>query len=147
MEGHPLLAGLEQALGFALILFVLLNVFLTVLYARMGTGLLSRRLACLAWAAFRGLTRPMRRRRDLALSYCGPVILVLLVTLWVLGLVLGTGLVIHPRLGTSLVASSGPTATDLATAMYEGGGASRPSAPATWRRGRRSSACSTSSGR
>jgi hypothetical protein len=55
------------------------------------------------------------------MSFCGPVIVGVLVVTWALGLTLGTALVIHPVLGAAVRANSGPTPTDFVTAMYVGG--------------------------
>ncbi len=60
-------------------------------------------------------------RRPAVLSFCGPVILLLYVLLWAVGLTLGAGLIIHPDLGTGVQAGNGPTPTDLLTALYAGG--------------------------
>jgi len=38
--------------GAVIVLLIPLDVFLTVLYARMGSGILSRRLAILVWRGF-----------------------------------------------------------------------------------------------
>lgn len=114
-------ATVERALGAALMLLILADVFLTVLYARMGTGILSRRVARLAWKLFRAGSAPLGRRRGAVLSFCGPAILVLLLVVWALGLALGAALVIHPDLGTGVRASSGSTPTDFAAALLAGG--------------------------
>jgi hypothetical protein len=111
--------ALEQVFGTFLMLVVLLDVFLTVLYARVETGILSHKLARLTWWLFRLL--PAGRYRPNVLSFCGPVILVLLVLTWSVLLALGAGLIIHPELGTGIRASSGETPTDLVTAVYVGG--------------------------
>lgn len=55
------------------------------------------------------------------MSFCGPVIVGVLVVTWALGLTLGTALIIHPVLGTAVSANSGPTPADFLTAMYVGG--------------------------
>ena len=55
------------------------------------------------------------------LSYAGPVILVVLVALWFWGLALGIALITHPKLGTSVTATTGATPTDFATALYLSG--------------------------
>lgn len=100
---------------------VLLDVFLTVLYARIGTGIISHALACIVWHVFRTVGRPMRRRRDGFLSFCGPVILVLLVCVWAFGLMIGGALITLPKLGTSIVANGGNTPTGFFTALYVAG--------------------------
>ncbi|HEX6010569.1 MAG TPA: hypothetical protein VFY87_01945 [Geminicoccaceae bacterium] len=105
--------------GAVLMLAVLLDVFLTVLYARVGTGILSPKLARLTWRLFRLL--PAGPYRPIVLSFCGPAILVLLVLTWSVLLAFGAGLIIHPELSTGVRASSGETPTDLVTAVYVGG--------------------------
>jgi hypothetical protein len=112
---------LEQTSGFVVLAVVLLDVFLDVLYARLGTGILAPRLSKVVWRFFLWVSRPMGRQRRVAMSFCGPVILGVLVATWALGLTLGTALVIHPVLGTAVRATSGPTPTDFLTAMYVGG--------------------------
>ena len=119
---------IEQALGALLILFILVDIFFTVLYARIGkrgvsrfgSGVLSARLARHVWQAFRAVSRPLGRHRGALLSFCGPMVVVLLVGAWMLGLVVGTALVIHPALGTGVRNAAGPTPTDFAAAMYAG---------------------------
>jgi hypothetical protein len=123
MDGHPILRWFEQALGFALILLVLLDVFLTVLYARVGSGIVSHHVACWTWRVFRTLSKPFTRRREQILSLCGPATIVLVIWLWFFTLMFGSALVIHPKLGTSITAAAGPTPTDLGTAMYVSGDA------------------------
>lgn len=105
-------------LGAILMLLVVLDVFLTVLYARIGTGFISHRLACWVWWAMRNGTKPMKRWRDLVLSFAGPVMLVLLVLVWVLVLACGEAMIVQPALGTALVANRGDTPRDFVTAMY-----------------------------
>lgn len=113
---------LEQALGACLVLVVLLDVFLTILYARIGTGIISDRLARLTWRLLLGLARLSGPRSSVTvLSFCGPVILVLLVLAWALGLTVGAALVMHPDLGTSIRAGSGDTPTDFIAALYAAG--------------------------
>lgn len=113
---------LEQVLGASLVLVVLLDVFLTVLYARIGTGLISNRLARLTWRLFLGLAKLSGpRSRATVLSFCGPIILVLLLLAWALGLTFGAALIMHPDLGTSIRAGSGGTPTDFVAALYAAG--------------------------
>jgi hypothetical protein len=109
---------LEPLAGGVVLAITLLDVFLTVLYARAGTGLLAPRLARVVWRVFRGLSGGRNAR---ILSYCGPAQLVALVLTWGVLLTLGSGLVIHPGLGTGVESSSGATRTDLVTALFVGG--------------------------
>ncbi|GLC26983.1 hypothetical protein [Roseisolibacter agri] len=115
------MALLEQALGVVVTLVFLLDVFLTVLYARIGTGIVSPWIARLIWRTMRGIAAPFGRRRGAVLSFCGPIILVAFLTVWTLGLTLGAALLIHPALGTGVRVSEGPTPTDFVAALYAGG--------------------------
>ena len=78
MDGHTVLRWVEPILGVPLMLVVLADVFLTVLYARMGTAILSERLGRALWLAFRGASKvapsPPRPRARLrrARSSCSP---------------------------------------------------------------------------
>ena len=109
---------MEPLAGSIVLLVTLLDVFFTVLYARAGTGLLSPQLARGVWRLFRSLSGG---RHGGILSYCGPVQLVALVLMWGMLLALGSGLLIHPALGTGVKASSGATDTSFVTAMFVGG--------------------------
>ena len=104
---------LEQTLGALLALFIFVDVFLTVLYARIGAGILSHRIARWIWLLFKHVTTRFSRSPGGPLSFCGPAILVAMVGVWALGLAVAMGLIIHPRLGTSVLATNGPTATDF----------------------------------
>lgn len=116
-----MMGRLEQGLGILLILIVLLDIFLTVLYARINTSLIASGVARLVWASFVTVSKVFSSRQGAVLSFCGPVILVLLVGVWALGLTLGAALIMHPELGTSIRATNGETPTDFVTAMYAGG--------------------------
>jgi len=114
------ISRLEQAAGAILILFVLLDVFLTVLYARAGTGILSERLARTLWRLFKPFARLFGSNRGKVLSFCAPSVLVSLVGTWALLLALGTALIIHPALGTGVRYSHGDTPRDFGSALYAG---------------------------
>lgn len=112
-------AWIQHMLGAVLITVVLLDVFLTVLYARIGTGFISHRLACLIWRGMRGLSKVFGRYRAVVLSLAGPLILVIVTAVWLLTLIIGSALIIHPNLGTGITATGGgETPTDFFTAMY-----------------------------
>jgi hypothetical protein len=113
---------LEEVVGGALQVVILLDVFLAVLYARIGSSVLGSRLARLIWWAFIKSTRPLaQRQKGKVLSFCGPTIIVLVVVAWALGLACGAGMIVHPKLGSSIQAASGKTPTDFLTALYIGG--------------------------
>jgi hypothetical protein len=111
---------LEQMLGALLALFIFIDVFLTVMYARIGAGILSYRIARWIWLIFQHLSNRFSRHPGGPLSFCGPAILVAVVGAWALTLAVATGLIIHPRLGTSVVATNGATPTDFISAIYAG---------------------------
>jgi hypothetical protein len=116
------LGRLEQVVGAGLFAAVLLDVFLTVLYARMGSSIIAGPLARLAWRVFRAVSAPFGRRRGVVLSFCGPAVLALLVTAWSLGLTLGAALVIHPALGSGIrSANGGESPTDFVAALDAAG--------------------------
>jgi hypothetical protein len=118
----PLVPGwLEQTLGVFLALLILSDVFLVILYARIGAGFLSDRVARWVWLIFRFLSQPFDAQRGRILAFCGPAILVAVVGVWALALTGATGLIIHPKLGTSVTSTVGPTPTDFISAMYAGG--------------------------
>ncbi len=116
-----MMGRLEQGLGILLILIILLDIFLTVLYARLGTSIIGSRVGRLIWASSIKASKVFGSGQGAVLSFCGPVILVLLVAVWALGLTLGAALIMHPELGTSIRATNGETPTDFVTAMYAGG--------------------------
>ena len=116
-----MLQGLEQTLGVLVLVLILLDILLTVLYARMGTGIISHRLTRLIWKGFLRVSKLFGRRREHALSFCGPTIVIMLLFVWALGLTCGAALIIHPQLGAAIRNNSGATPTDFVTALYTGG--------------------------
>lgn len=112
---------LEQLLGAALTLLFLADIFLTVLYARAGTGLLAPYWNRAVWTVLRAVAGLLGKRGGLLLSLAGPLIVVLLIGFWALGLTLGAALVIQPELGTAIRPSSTGTPTDFVTALLVAG--------------------------
>ena len=112
---------LEQICGAALTLLFLADIFLTLLYARAGAGLLAPHWDRAVWACFAAVARLLRDRRGTALSFAGPTIVVSLIGFWALGLAIGAALVIRPELGIAVRSSSGDTSTDFITALLVGG--------------------------
>jgi muconolactone delta-isomerase len=112
---------LELVAGGAIVLLVIVDFLLTVLYARIGAGILSPQIARVTWWVFSHLARWFRSKRDKILSFCGPSILVNLLVVWAVLLTLGAGLIIHPALGTSVTVTTGKTPTDFISALYAGG--------------------------
>ncbi len=115
------LVRLQQISGILIVLLILLDVFLTVLYARMGSGLISPWIARTIWRVFRVIARSSPHYCARIASFCGPVVIVALVFVWMAGLTLGSALVFHPALGTAIRLSNGKTPTDFISALYAGG--------------------------
>lgn len=111
----------EQITGALLMVLILLDVFLTVLYARANTGIISPRVAHAVWWVCKTVSQPFGKVRGRILSFCGPAILVAFVVVWAFGLTLAAALIIHPKLGTSVRAVNEETPRDFITAIYAGG--------------------------
>ena len=109
----------EPVVGTSLLALVLADVFLTILYARAGTGIISDRLAKLVWLGLRGIAS--HRGKSQILSFCGPFIVVTLLLTWSILLALGVALIVHPQLGTNITNSNQGTPTDFVTAIYVAG--------------------------
>jgi hypothetical protein len=108
-------------MGSALVLLSLADVFLTVLYVRSGTSLISDRLARWAWRAFRAADRWVPDDCHRVMSYGGASILLLIIAVWVILLVVGFALITWPNLGTGVRSASGPTPHGPAAALYFAG--------------------------
>jgi hypothetical protein len=121
MEPISGLERVEQVAGAVLILVVLVDVFLTVLYARAEASLVSYHLGQAIWWVFRQAAKLSDKWSGRILSFCGPVVLVAIVAVWAFSLALGAALIIHPELGTAVKTSGGSTPTDFITALYAGG--------------------------
>lgn len=121
MEGNETLRWLQQGLGAIILMLVLLDIFLTILYARIGASVFSNKIALLVWRIFRLISKPFGRRAGAVLNFCGPVILITLLVFWSLGLTFGVALIIHPALGSAINTSNGDTPTDFITALYAAG--------------------------
>jgi hypothetical protein len=113
--------SLEQIGGAGLVLLFLADIFLTVLYARAGTGLLALRWNRLVWASLKGATALLGRRRGAALSLAGPLIVVSMIAFWALGLTVGAALIVQPELGTAIRPTVGNTPKDFVTALLAAG--------------------------
>ena len=121
MEGGAEVMIIEQVVGAAIVLIFLADIFLTVLYARAGTGLLAPRWNRLVWVLLRSFSEPFGRYRGAILSFGGPLIVILLIVFWALGLTVGAALIIQPELGGAIRPSSGNTPRDFVTALLAAG--------------------------
>lgn len=111
----------SEAIGAGLVLLSLADVFLTVLYVRSGTSLLSDRLARWLWRLFRVADRWVPDDRHRIMSYGGASILLMIIAMWVILLVFGFGLIVLPNLGTGIRSISGATPARLPAALYFAG--------------------------
>lgn len=112
---------LVQAIGTGLVLLALADIFLTVLYPRSGKGVISTRLSKGMWQLFRFIARASFWDRNRLLSYCGPILLVTIVLVWILLLIIGFACIFWPALGFGIQTSQGETQTDFGTALYYSG--------------------------
>ena len=117
---HSYLHWLEPTAGVILMFLALLDLFLTVLYARAGAGFISDRVARSTWNFFEWLSRRFGDKRPIVLSVSGSAIVVALVACWAGVLTVGSALIMHPYLGTS-VRGSDHAARNFLTALYAGG--------------------------
>lgn len=107
--------------GAAAVLVALADVFLTVLYARIGVGLITSRMYRLAWSTFKAVTPLACKHKDLFLSFAGPLMMAQTVALWFLLLLFGFALIYWPAMGIEVQASSGRTPTDFWASVYYSG--------------------------
>ena len=112
---------LEQIIGAVLILVFLGDLFLTVLYARAGTGWLAPYWNRAIWALLRAAASRCGVRCGAILALAGPLIVVSLIGFWALGLTVGAALIVRPELGHAIRPSSGSTPTDFITALFVAG--------------------------
>ena len=77
-------SALQVSSGALLMLFGLLDVFFTILYARAGTGFFSRFVCAWEWRLLRRAAKLFGRRAQLFLSLCGPAVVVSLISWWAL---------------------------------------------------------------
>ena len=114
--------------GFAMIFIVLGDIYLAVLYPRSGKGWVGIHLSKTIWRVFRGIAqapiwqrRGDRSQREIFLSYCGPTLLVMVVSVWIALLLVGFACVIWSELGSEIRATDGTTPPDFVTALYYSG--------------------------
>jgi hypothetical protein len=117
-----MLARFEQLAGVALILVTLADIFLNVLYARAGIAIFSRPLAHAVRNAFTAAGKLSGRRHARVLSFCGPVLVVVLLLVWVAFLITGSAMIVHPALGHAVRSSMPGSGDDFVTALNVAGG-------------------------
>jgi hypothetical protein len=121
LSAPPNLAAAIQLLGAGLIALALVDVFITVLYARARGGVIARTVSATVWRGFRGAARLAGRHAPGLLSLCGPAVLVMLLLAWALTLTLGAALIMWPELGNGVRTGSGETPRDFVSALLAAG--------------------------
>jgi hypothetical protein len=118
----------EQVAGALLMAVGGFDLFVTVLYARIGSRIgdrfgmgLSRWLSRGLWCGARFLSRRRFVPGAIVLSACAPFMLVCAVVLWAALLSVGAALIFHPELGQGIRRSAGSTPDDFVSALYVAG--------------------------
>lgn len=112
---------LVQMVGGGLVILALVDIYLTVLYPRLSTSVVSFPLNKGIWWLFRLAARAIPRKRKQLLSYSGPTLVVAILVVWACLLLIGFALIVWPALGTDVKANQGLTPTDFVTALYFSG--------------------------
>lgn len=112
---------LVQLLGVGLVIISLSDIYLTVLYPRLGSSWIGSQLGKRIWQLFLLVARAIPGKGDRLLSYCGPTLVVVVVVVWVALLINGFALIFWTELGTSIQTSEGQTPTDFFTALFLSG--------------------------
>lgn len=124
---HPLFDRLIQLGGVVLILISLIDIYLIVLYPRSGKGWLSTAISKGTWRLFQRIARlgaaiqRSERFGAAILSFCGPTLLILVVSAWTVLLIVGFACVYWTELGMEIQASEGLTPISFSTALYYSG--------------------------
>ena len=112
---------LLQLIGTGIIILVLLDIYLTVLFHRLGSSIISMPLNQGIWRLFRLVARGIPSKSDCLLAHSGSVMIVAILVIWAALLIGGFALIIFPELGFAIQASEGQTPTDFVTALYYSG--------------------------
>src|SRR5689334_21815693 len=106
----------EQVLGTGIFLFVLLDIFMTVLYARLGSHGIARWgsgvIGNVVGRSVRNVLRfvpAKREQRDAILSFCGPITVVMLLSVWSWSLGVGAAMIQQPHLADSIIVPNSDT--------------------------------------
>lgn len=124
---QPPFEYLSTILGVVLIVISLIDIYLIVLYPRSGKGWLSSAISKGTWRLFRKIARigaAIKRSERFGatiLSFCGPTLLVLIVSAWTILLIVGFACVYWTELGVEIQASDGWTPVSFMTALYYSG--------------------------
>ncbi len=112
---------LVQIIGAGLIIISLIDIYLTVLFPRLGSSLLSLPLGKGMWQIFRMLARIVPFKDAKLLAHSGPTLMIATVVVWVCLLMCGFALIVWTELGSAIQSSGGWTETNFVTALYYSG--------------------------
>jgi len=112
---------LVQIVGTVLVTVSLVDIYLTVLFPRLGSSLLSLPLGKGMWRFFRTIARLAPFKDEMLLAHSGPMLMIATVIVWVCLLISGFALIIWPELGSAIKSSDGWTDTNFITALYYSG--------------------------
>jgi hypothetical protein len=108
-------------LGVGLVFLSLIDIYLTVLFPRLGSSVLSLPLGKGMWRIFRLVARVLPFKDEKVLSHSGPTLIIATVVVWLCLLLYGFAFIVWLELGFSIQASEGQTPTDFVTALYYSG--------------------------
>lgn len=100
---------LVQMIGWGLVILALIDIYLTVLRPRAGSGLLSVKISRAIWQLFRLVARILPIKKGQLLSHSGSIIVIAIIVAWVLLLLFGFALIAWSDLGSGIQASQGQT--------------------------------------
>ena len=112
---------LLQLAGTGIIVLTLLDIYLTVLFHRLGSSIVSMPLNRGIWYFLRLVMQVIPSKSDRLLAHSGSIMIVAILAVWAASLMSGFALIIFPELGSAIQASEGQTPTDFITALYYSG--------------------------
>jgi Ion channel len=110
-----------QLIGAGIVILALLDIYLTVLFHRLGSSVISMSLNRGIWCLFHQAARVIPSKKDFLLAHSGSIMIVSLLVVWATFSICGFALIFLPELGTGIQASEGQTPTDFMTALYYSG--------------------------
>ncbi|HEY9666120.1 MAG TPA: potassium channel family protein [Coleofasciculaceae cyanobacterium] len=110
-----------KIVGVGLVVLALVDLYLTVLYPRLSSGILSLPIGKGIWCLFRLAACSIPSKDKRLLSHAGAIVLIAIVVVWICLLIGGFALIVWPALGSAIQASQGQTPTDFGTALYYSG--------------------------
>jgi Ion channel len=110
-----------QLAGAGIVILVLLDIYLTVLFHRLGSSFISMPLNRGIWCLFHLAARRIPGKRHFLLAHSGSIMIVALLVVWATSFICGFALIVLPELGSAIQASEGQTPTDFITALYYSG--------------------------